>query len=88
MYDFLRALGSAPCDISYETGVRICYGHWVLRLVISQRRQGTNLLRALGSASCDITYETGGTICYAHWVLRREISQTRQEIRVATGIGF
>ena len=88
MYDFLRALGSAPCDISYETGVRICYGHWVLRLVISQRRQGTNLLRALSSASCDITYETGGTICYGHWVLRLVILFTRQGVRFITGIGF
>ena len=27
--DFLRALGSASCDITHETGGTICYGHWV-----------------------------------------------------------
>ena len=36
----LRALGSASCDIAHETGDTICYGHWVLRLVISHKRQG------------------------------------------------
>ena len=25
---FLRALGSASCDISYETAGTFCYGHW------------------------------------------------------------
>ena len=54
----LRTLGSASCDITHETGGTICYGHWVLRLVISHTRQGYELLRALGSASCDITNET------------------------------
>ena len=33
-YDMLRALVSASCDITHETGGAICYGHWVLRLVI------------------------------------------------------
>ena len=40
MYDLLRALGSAFCDIAHETGGTICYGHWVLRLVLSHTRQG------------------------------------------------
>ena len=31
----LRAFGSVSCDITHETGGTICYGHWVLRLVIS-----------------------------------------------------
>ena len=35
----LPALGSASCDISHETGGTIRYGHWVLRLVISHKRQ-------------------------------------------------
>ena len=76
----LRALGSASCDITHETGGTICYVHCVLRLVISYTRQevrlvmgigfrkGHDLFEALGSASCDITHETGGTICYGHWV--------------------
>ena len=78
-YDLLRALGSASCDITHETGGTICYGHWVLRLVSSHTRQGYDLLRALGSASCDITHETGGTFCYLHWILRLVISHTRQQ---------
>ena len=61
-YDLFRALGSAFCDITHETGGTICYGHWVLRLVISHTRQGYGFLGALGSASCDITHETTGTI--------------------------
>ena len=70
----LRALGSASCDITHETGGTICYGHWVLRLVISQTRQGVRfVIRAFGSASCDIAHETRGTICYGHWMLRRDI---------------
>ena len=84
----LQALRSVSCDIIHETGGTICYGHWVLRLVISLTRQGVELLRALESASCDITHETGGTICYGHWVLRLVISHTRQGVRFATGIGF
>ena len=39
-YDLLQALHSASCDITHETGGTICYGHWVLRLVISHTRQG------------------------------------------------
>ena len=51
----LRALGSASCDITHETRGTTCYGHCVLRLVISHTRdRGYDLLRALGSVSCDI----------------------------------
>ena len=63
----LRALGSASCDITHETRETICYGHWVVCLVISNDTRGTILLRALTSASCDITEETGGKICYGRW---------------------
>ena len=83
-----RALGSVSCDITHETGGTICYGHWVLRLVISHTRQVYDLLQALRSASCDITHETVGTICYRHCVLRLVISHTRQGVRFVTGIGF
>ena len=85
----LRALGSASCDITHETGGTTCCGHWVLRLVISHTRDRCrDLLRALGSASCNIKHGTGCTICYGHWVLRLVISHTRQEVRFVTGIGF
>ena len=36
----LRALESASCDITHETGGTICYGHWVLLLVISRETRG------------------------------------------------
>ena len=44
----LRALGSASCDITHETGGTICDGHWVLRLVISHTRQGVRFVRGMG----------------------------------------
>ena len=83
-----RALGSVSCDITHETGGTICYGHWVLRLVISHTRQVYDLLLAWRSASCDITHETVGTICYRHCVLRLVISHTRQGVLFVAGIGF
>ena len=43
-----RALGSASCDITHETGDTICYGHWVLRLVISHTRQGVRFVTGIG----------------------------------------
>ena len=46
-YDLLRALGSASCDIT-ETRGKTCYGHWVLRLVISRTRQGVRFVTGLG----------------------------------------
>ena len=54
----------------HETGGTICYGHWLLYLVISHTRQGVRFVWALASASRDISYEIGGTICYGHWFLQ------------------
>ena len=86
----LRALVTASCDITHETGGTSCYGHWVLCLVISHTRQGVRfVIRALGSAACDITHKTKGTICYRHWMLRLVVSHTpNRGYDVATGIGF
>ena len=47
-YDLLRVLGSASCDITHETGGTICYGHWVLRLVISHTRHDVRVFTVLG----------------------------------------
>ena len=52
----LRALGSASSDITHETGGTICYGHWVLRLVITHTRQGIRLVTGIGF--CSLWYET------------------------------
>ena len=57
-YDLLRALGSASCDITHDTGGTICYGHWALGPVISHTRQGVQ--QAFGAASGNTTHETGG----------------------------
>ena len=89
----LRVLGSVSCDIAYETGLTICYGHWNLHPVISHTKQGVRFvtalasyhtrdrgydwLRALGSASGDITQETGATSLV--------ISHTRQEVTIYYG---
>ena len=43
-----RALGSVSCDITHETVGTICYGHWVLRLVISHTRQGVRFVTGIG----------------------------------------
>ena len=39
-YELLQPLGSASCEITHKTWGTICYGHWVLRLVITHTRQG------------------------------------------------
>ena len=39
----LRALGSASFDFIHETRGTICYGHWVLCLVISFTRRGVTI---------------------------------------------
>ena len=44
----LRALESASDDIIYETGGTLCYGHWVLRLVISYTRQWLRFVTGIG----------------------------------------
>ena len=89
-YDLFRALGSASCDITHETGGTICFGHrqWVLHLVISHTRQGVRFVAGIGFCFCEITHETGGTICYRHCVLHLAISPTRQRVRFVTDIGF
>ena len=46
-YDLLRVLVSASCDITHETGGTICYGHLVLRLVISHTRQGVRFVTGI-----------------------------------------
>ena len=52
----LRALGSASCDITQEKRGTICYGYWVLHLVISQTRQGVQFLTSIGI--CVLCYHT------------------------------
>ena len=52
----LRALGSASCDITHETGGTICCGHWVLRLVISHTRQGVRFVT--GIEFCVLRFHT------------------------------
>ena len=44
----LRALVSASCDITHETGVTSFYGYWVLRLVKSLARQGVRFVMCIG----------------------------------------
>ena len=51
-----RALDSASCDISFETGDTICYVHWVLRRVISHTRQEVRF--ATGISFCVLWYLT------------------------------
>ena len=48
-YVLLRAFGSASCDITRETRGTICYGHCVLRLVISHTRHGVRFVAGIGS---------------------------------------
>ena len=55
-YDLLRALGSASCGITHETGGTICYGHWVLHLVVSHTRQGVRFVTGIGF--CILWYHT------------------------------
>ena len=93
-----RALGFASCDSIHKTGGAICYGYWVLHLVISRTRQGVRFVTAhtrqgynlsqASAASCDITYTTRGAICYGHWALYLGLAYTRQGVRFVTGIGL
>ena len=55
-YDLLRALGSASCVIRHETEDRICYGHWVLHLVLSDTRQVLRFVAGIGF--CILCYQT------------------------------
>ena len=47
MYDLLRALGSAFCDIAHEAVGAICYRLWDLHLLISHTRPGVRCFRVL-----------------------------------------
>ena len=59
-YDLLRASGSASYVIRHETGVTICYGHWVLHLVLSDTRQGLRFVTGLGFCIlCHQTQDSG-----------------------------
>ena len=85
----LRALGSASCDITYETRGTICCGNWVLCVVISYTRQGVRIVMVIRFCLlCNIIYETTGTFCYGHCIPRLVISHMRQVIRSVRGIGF
>ena len=43
----LRALGSASCDSRYETRGTLCYGHWVLHLVIADTSRGVRFVTGI-----------------------------------------
>ena len=82
--------GSAFCDSRHETGGTICYGHWVLHLMMITFETGLTVFYGHEnlSASCDSRHETRSTICYGHGVLHLVIADTRREVRYVTGIGF
>ena len=56
----LRALGSATCDITHGTGGTICYGYWVLHLVISHTRQGVAFVTGIGVLHLVISHTRQG----------------------------
>ena len=87
-YDLLRALGSASCDITHETGGTSCYGHWVLPLVITHTRKEVRFVT--GTGFCILWYLTRNREYdfYGHWVRHPVISHTKQGVRFVTGIGF
>ena len=104
-YDLLRALGSASCNITYETGGTVFCEHCVLNLVISHTKQEVRFVTGIGicvswyhtrdkGTSCHrhcvllITHETAGTICYGHWVLRLVIFHTKQGVLFVKCIGL
>ena len=92
-YGLLRTLGSASCNLAYESaGVRFVTVILFCNMRNLTRDRGYDLLRPLGPASCgiihgslravgsasfDITHETGETICYVHWALQFVIAQSR-----------
>ena len=88
--DFLPALGSASCDITHKTGDTncfelcrnsggtICYGHWVLHLVISHTIQGYDLSH---------TKQRGHDLLQA-LDLYLVLSHTRHGVRFVSGIVF
>ena len=54
-YDLLRPLGPASFDVTHETRGTTCFGHWVLRLMVSRTKQGVRFVTGIRSASFDIT---------------------------------
>ena len=68
--------------------VTICYGHWVLRLVISYARQRHELIRAFDATSYNILYKIKNTISYEPWVLCLVISYIRQTIRALISASY
>ena len=98
-YDLLRALGSACCDITRETGGTILYVHWALQFVISHHETGSTICDGHWVLHLVISHTrhrvrfvagigSASTICYRHWVLNLVISYTRQGVRFVAGIGF
>ena len=83
----LRSKSSASCAIFPDIRGTICYGHWVLRLVISFMRQGCDLSRALSSASRDISHETVGNLFRALDSASCDIFH-ETGLRFITSIGF
>ena len=55
-YALLRALGSASCDITHETGGIICYVHCALHLLISPSRQVVRFVMHI--VFCILRYHT------------------------------
>ena len=62
-YDLLRAVGSACCDITHETGSTICYGHWALRLVISQTKQEEKIVIGISHTRREVRFVIGIGFC-------------------------
>ena len=81
-YDLLRALSSASCDITQETGGTVCYGHWVLRLVISYTRQGVRFVTGIGF--CVFWYHTRDR----EYDLLEALRSASRDITHETGVRF
>ena len=89
-YDLLRALGSASCDITDETGGTVSYGHWVLRLVISLLRQGGTIC-STGIGFCVFRYhirDRGYDLLRALGCVSLRYHTRDKGVRFVTGIGF
>ena len=56
----LQALDSVSCDITHERKGTICYGHRVLRLVISLTRQGVPFCAGIGFLRLVISHTKQG----------------------------
>ena len=91
----LQALRSSSCDIIHETRGTICYGHWVLRLVISHTRQMLELVPKVDllpvSGARTSTQVLRSTICCRclglELVLRSTICCTREGYDLFRALG-